>query len=335
MQGASKPLLTTLALATIILLAGCTTPTQEAGLPGEYVIAFSLKDDHKNTDKDPALLAEFLGEQLGRPVKLYDVQDHGASTQALRFGNAHAAFYDGGSAWLAWKMYDVGAIAADQNSDGRTYYTAQAWVKADSPIQSLQDLEGVDSCHTGWLKSAGMLMPMGYLIANDIAPIVGDPTDILSLQDTVDGFFDNARVPEPGDPYYNYDGAMKCISEDAGDVAFVKDTTWHDYCEGDDARDWCLPLDQYRKLEPAFGNVPSHPVMVSPKLSQEARDALQAALLKLNDSDEGRSILKNVLETDALTAVTTQDHLGSYGAALEHIPGLQEYYADEYAFPKE
>ena len=42
-------------------------------------------------------------------------------------------------------------------------------------------LEGKTSCHTGWLKSAE-LMPMGYLIGNGYADVVGDADSVESLE---------------------------------------------------------------------------------------------------------------------------------------------------------
>jgi hypothetical protein len=42
------------------------------------------------------------------------------------------------------------------NGDGRTSYTAQAYVRANSGINSFAQLKGKRACHTGFLKSAGM-----------------------------------------------------------------------------------------------------------------------------------------------------------------------------------
>jgi ABC-type phosphate/phosphonate transport system substrate-binding protein len=324
------PMLTALALAST-LLAGCLATTHEFDADTPLVMAFSLKDDHKNTAKDPQRLADALSARLGRPVTLYNVDSDGAAIQALRFGHAHAAFFDGGSAWIAWQKYGLEAIAADVNSDGRPHYVAQAWVRNSSDIQSLAQLEGRNSCHTGWLKSAGMLMPMGYLIRNNIAPVVGASNDIMSLQSTIDAFFDVALVPETGSPYYNYQGAFRCLTEGVGDVAFVKDSSYEDHCA---KYDWCLERSAYRKLEPAFGAVPSHPVMASPKLPQAIRADLTAALLSLNDSPEGRAILGEVLETKAITATDSQTHLGEYGANLQVIPGLEKLYRQQYKIPE-
>ena len=157
----------------------------------------------------------------------------------------------------------------------RTYYNAHAWVRADSEMAAahLDDdpstdpfalLEGKTSCHTGWLKSAGMLLPMGYMIGHGYANVIGDPNDIETLRNTIYSFFnEDASIPDSGTPYYGYSGAVKCLSDGTGDVAFAKDSTVDSYCANDveeDNEEWCLERDQYVAL-PAFGKAPSHPVM--------------------------------------------------------------------------
>ena len=339
-------------------------------------IAYEVKDDYENVDENPQIMADYLAEKLGVEVTLYPVSSEGAIIEALRFGNADIAFMDGGAAWVGWKQYGLAAMAADQKSDGRTHYDAHAWVKADSEMAAahLDDdpttdpfalLEGKTSCHTGWLKSAGMLLPMGYLIGNGYAPVVGDSSDIESLRSTILNYFsDDASIPDSGTPYYGYGGAVKCLSDGTGDVAFAKDSTIASYCDNEDTtenEDWCLSMDQYVAL-PAFGMAPSHPVMFNPdKLDLQTRTAILNALLSMNnemyvenytvmgnsytgcydisvhevDSDSpkntcGDQILENILNTPGLVAVTSQQHLGSYSALISNIPGISTYFETKY-----
>ena len=141
---------------------------------------------------NPQLLADYIAEQTGVTVTLYPVTSEGSIIEALRFGNADIAFMDGGAAWMGWQEYGLAAMAADTKSDGRTYYDAHAVVRNGSDIANayldgddstdpFAMLEGKTSCHTGWLKSAGMLLPMGFLISEGYAPVVGSQDDIESL----------------------------------------------------------------------------------------------------------------------------------------------------------
>ncbi|MEC9394177.1 MAG: PhnD/SsuA/transferrin family substrate-binding protein, partial [Candidatus Thermoplasmatota archaeon] len=103
-------------------------------------IAFKTQDDYENPAVNPQILADYIADKSGYEVELYPIDSDIAAIEALRFGHADIAFLDGGSAWIAWKQQGLDAIIADQKDDGSTFYTAQAWVLADSEIQTLEDL---------------------------------------------------------------------------------------------------------------------------------------------------------------------------------------------------
>ena len=308
------------------VLSGCIGGGDEEEMT--IKIAYSVKDDYDNPDSNPQILADFISAQTGLEVELYAITSDGMALEALRFGHADIAFLDGGSAWLGWQQYGLDVIAADQKADGSTYYVPQAWVRNNSTIQTLDDLAGVDSCHTGWLKSAGMLMPMGYMIGEGIIEVSGDENEIDSLRSTIEDHFGTPKIPEKGDTYYGYDGAFRCMTEGLGDVAFVKASSFEDHCEGNG---WCLARAEYRMIEPSFGQVPSHAVMVNPSHANDAKiTSLTAALIALNTAEGGEEILESVLNTPGLSAVNSQDHLGSFSAALDNIPGLVAEYEGKY-----
>lgn len=303
-------LLTSLLLATA--LSGCTGDDT-------LRIAFVAKDTATAPHEDLDRLAAFIESETGRDTEVQFFTSSTAALEAVRFGQADVASVDGAAAWLAWTQNDLQAIASETRGDGRTHYMAAAWVRADSDIQSVEDFEGRTSCHTGPTKSAGMMMPMSYLIREDLLDASGY-TDVSQLPDMARAFFDE---PVIGGAYGDYIGALRCLSEGVGDIAFVRDTTPADYC-GSDPEDWCLSLDDYRMVI-EFGAVPEHPFMVGPDLPADVRDDLQAALLALNDGDEGRDILDKTFGTGGIQAVTTEGHLGGYGDLIQHIPGITAY----------
>jgi len=302
-------------------------------------IAFEVQDTYLFWDKNPQHLADKMSELTGMDVEIYPVTNSGAIIEAINNGNADIGFVDGAAAWLAWEVYELDVLAAEWKSDGRTYYNAAAWVRADSEIAEayLDDdpetdpfalMEGKTSCHTGWLKSAGMLIPMGYLIGNGYAEVVGDPDEIESLRDTVTNFFnEDSSIPEGGTQYSGYKGAMKCMMTERGDVALVKDVAYDLYCS-ENAPDWCLARDQVVMLDP-FGQAPSHPALYNPELmSPEMVELIQTALVEMNQDEEGTDILSDVLNTEGMVATTADEHLGTYGAAVSNVPGIQAFFED-------
>ena len=286
-------------------LAGCigSEDTNDVGNDQVITIAFYLADDSESNAQVQGM-ADRLSSDLGINVNLYDVSSEGMIIQALRFGNADIGFLEGGPAWIGWQEYGLSVLAVETTtSSGATHYNASAWVLNGSDIAEAHLdgnestdpfalLQGKTSCHTGWLKSAGMLMPMGYLIKNGYVTPVGDTSDINSLRNTVDNHFDGsssngnpASIPDSGALYSGYSGALECLSSGYGDVAFAKGddfSTPHKYCDNEDSADneeWCLDIAEYIQL-PSFGKSPSHPVMYnSENLGEEMSAAIQEAML--------------------------------------------------------
>ena len=305
-------------------------------------IAYEVKDTYLFWEANPQEMADKLSDLSGRKVVVYPVTDEIAAIEAVSRGNAEIAMVDGAAGWLGYEVYDLDVVAVEKKPDGRVYYNAAAWVNADSDIAAahLDDdpdtdpfalMEGKKSCHTGWLKSAGMLIPMGYLIGNGYAEVQGDPNEIESLRATVTTFFnDESSIPEGGTQYSGYSGAMRCMMSGHGDIALVKDTAYRLYCDKDedgiaDGPDWCLDRSEIVML-PSFGQAPSHPVMYNPaNMDEETMLLIQSALLALEDDSEGRSILEDVLNTDGMVASTGDEHLGTYGDAVSNVPGIQAY----------
>lgn len=286
-------------------------------------IAFVGKDTDTDVVTGLDKLAAYLEEDTGLSVDVFYFESSTAALAALKAGQADIASVDGAAAWLAWKQLGLEAFGTETRSDGRTHYMASAWVHADSDIQNVTDLAGVDSCHTGATKSAGMFMPMGYLTEQGLIDWAGYPDDISQVQVGAQDFFGTATI---GGVYEGYEGALRCLSDGTGDVAFIRDTTPMDYCDeaGAATRDWCLPLDQYRKLID-FAAVPEHPFMHSPQLDELVLHDVSHSFFDMDESTEGAAILDEVFGTRAIEPVTAEEHLGQYGGFLALLPGGSGY----------
>ena len=326
--------------------SGCLDNGNNDDSLGDLVIAYEIKDNSENIDYNPQILADYLSEKLNYDVSIFSVDSEGAMVEALRFGNADIALMDAGAAWVGWQQYDLEVLAADLNIDGRTYYNANAWVKSDSEVaiahldnnpysDPFALLSGKTSCHTGWLKSVGMLLPMGYLIGLGYANIIGDPNDVETIRNTIHGFFDsNSSIPDAGTPYYGYSGALKCLSEGKGDVAFLEENSVDILCNNEIStlnQEWCLDIEEYVSL-PAFGQSPSHPVMYNPNfLDTETVSKIRNVLVEMSGDSKANNILENILNTPGFVATNTSIHLGSYSSLISNIPGISAYYNDKFS----
>ncbi len=338
------------AFITILLLttafSGCLGDDSSEDSLGSLVIAYEIKENFDNVDDNPQMFADYLSEKLNYDVSIFSVDSEGAMVEALRFGNADIALMDAGAAWVGWQQYDLGVLAADMNVDGRTYYNANALVRSGSDIADayLDDnpfsdpfalLSGKTSCHTGWLKSVGMLLPMGFLIGHGYANVIGDPNDVETIRNTIHSFFDsNSSIPDTGTPYYGYSGALKCLSEGIGDVAFVEENSVQILCDNEidsDNKDWCLDINEYISL-PAFGKSPSHPVMYNPNIMDTTlASKITDVMVGMSSDSSATIILENILNTPGFIATNTTEHLDSYSSLISNIPGISAYYDDKFA----
>ncbi|XP_021027739.1 lactotransferrin [Mus caroli] len=230
--------------------------------------------------------------------------------QAIVTNRADAMTLDGGTMFDAGKApYKLRPVAAEvygTKEQPRTHYYAVAVVKNSSNVH-LNQLQGLRSCHTGFGRSAGWKIPIGtlrsYLNWN------GPPA---SLEEAVSKFFSKSCVPgaqkdrfpnlcslcagtgankcasSPEEPYSGYAGALRCLRDNAGDVAFTRGSTVFEELPNKAERDqykllcpdntW-KPVTEYKECH--LAQVPSHAVV-----SRSTNDKEEAIWELLRQSQE-------------------------------------------------
>ncbi|XP_075058342.1 melanotransferrin isoform X2 [Mixophyes fleayi] len=165
---------------------------------------------------------------------------------------ADAVTLDGRLIYQAGKQYNLRPVVGEVYDQGvGTSYYAVAVVRKNSNI-TINSLKGTKSCHTGFQKTSGWNVPIGYLIdsgrmsavACDISQGVGnfftkscvpgaDKLAYPSLCEMCkgDGSGQNVCLPNGQEMYQDYEGAFRCLVE-GGDVAFVKHSTVPDNSDG-------------------------------------------------------------------------------------------------------
>ncbi|NP_001083070.1 serotransferrin-B precursor [Xenopus laevis] len=204
---------------------------------------------------------------------------------AIQEDRADAICVDGGDVYKgSLQPYNLKPIMAENygsQTETDTCYYAVAVVKKSSTF-TFDELKDKRSCHTGIGKTAGWNIIIGLLLEKKLLSWGGPDTE--SLEKAVSRFFKASCVPgakEPNlcqqcagkkehkcsrsnnEPYYNYAGAFKCLQDDKGDVAFVKQSTvpeaFHkDYellCPDNTRK----PIKDYKKCN--LAKVPAHAVL--------------------------------------------------------------------------
>nr|CAD7411950.1 unnamed protein product [Timema cristinae] len=210
--------------------------------------------------------------------------------KTIRDGGADVITLDGGEVHTAVTQYNLKPILSEQYGEHGGLYYAVAVVKKSSSYQSISDLRGAKSCHTGYGRTAGWNVPLytllsKNLIEKNICPYTKAVSDFFSGGSCVPGVLAPANNPGNNNPtklcelcagnvdegdrqkshcaanseeaYYSYTGAFRCLAS-GGDVAFVKHTTVLENTDGNNKESWASNLrsEDYELLCPDGGRKP-------------------------------------------------------------------------------
>eukprot|EP01134_Creolimax_fragrantissima_P004754 CFRG4754T1 len=291
-------------------------------------IAFSGSADDEST------LVSAMGEVSGLAYSIVRVDGEDMAAQSVMNRDADIAYLDAANTFTGLQ-YGMDTVAVEKMSmNGLTYYNAGAIVPQASSIQTFADTKGKKSCHTGFTKSAGMYMPVGYGVRNRI---IDDKT---TLKETVSSFWSAGQCATPvlcsvcdGKAWTNtdtcpadditydgYDGALKCMMEGAGDVAFVRTTSVNDICGVAGAPTWCKGSQEDYRVVQDFGQVPSHPiVLINSDVSSDAQTKMSEGFAK----QAAGSTLATIFGTGGFANVPLSQHTADYRANVGCVPEIE------------
>jgi len=105
----------------------------------------------------------YLEKQLGRPVKVFTATDYAGVIEAMRQDRVDIAWFGPLSYVLAEQEADAEAFAVGVRTNGKSTYQSLFVVPGDSPIKSIQDLEGKNVSFVDPASTSGSLVP-GYMV---------------------------------------------------------------------------------------------------------------------------------------------------------------------------
>jgi len=214
--------------------------------------------------------------------------------KTVRDDGADIITLDGGEVVTAQREYNLKPIIAEQYGEHGTLYYAVAVVKKSSSYQSIDDLRGAKSCHTGYGRTAGWNVPLYTLlnkglISRNNCPYTRALSHFFSGGSCVPGALTPENNPSEDSPqqlcsicagnmeasdstaveatrcsasnnesYFGYTGAFRCLASGAGDVAFVKHTTVPENTDGHNNAGWAAALksEDFELLCPDGGRAP-------------------------------------------------------------------------------
>ncbi|XP_068625478.1 transferrin 2 [Battus philenor] len=169
--------------------------------------------------------------------------------RAIADGSADFALFDAADMLHAAYKYRLVPFMQEIYTNGQSWYYAVAVAKEQDPDTDLTYLRGKNTCHTGIGTAAGWIYPLAYLLSNGwIRPYGCDGAHAAAeyfSKSCAPGalsseYVDAATVPhdnlchlchgasfrrcrrDASEDYYGHVGALRCMVEGGGDVAFVR-----------------------------------------------------------------------------------------------------------------
>ncbi|WP_233252613.1 phosphate/phosphite/phosphonate ABC transporter substrate-binding protein [Maritimibacter sp. 55A14] len=214
----------------------------------------------ENPDKllgDIEVITGWLSQELGVPVEGFVTIDHAAAVEALRNGDADISFM--GALPFVLAEAEIGAVPLlSEVYRGEPYYTGRIFVRRDSGITSLADLEGRDIAFADPISESGYLYPLAEF----------QRAGLISGVEEADTFF--GRIFFAG----GYQQAMQAMAQ--GLVAAAGASQYADLLLTPEQQ----PQVTWIAESP---RIPSHVVIARPGLDKGLRARFVETMMRLND----------------------------------------------------
>lgn len=277
-------------LAGLVLglaLVGCGGHESEGG-PEELVVGFLPLENPQMLAPQADAFADYLSEKLDLPVRAFVPTEYAPLVEALRGDRAHVAFMGSLATVMAHQLAGARPILGEIQR-GEPFYHSQFYVRANSDIDSLEDLAGRSAAFTSPTGGSGFVFPIGLLVNEGLLESRQDPAT----------FFDDV-VFAGGDEL-----VLRAVLR--GDV----DTgATSDYAPGL----FLTPEERAQLRVIGRVQVPPHSVVVADELPADLVDRIRQALLDLAEP-ENIEILQNVYGAEGFVEVTIEDYESVVDAA--------------------
>lgn len=257
----------------IVTLVACSNDKEaaERSHPDDWRAELPIiKFGSSASEEDPIalrrveLVSGFLSNATGVPVKVYQTSDYNGNVQAISSGQTQMGTMGAGT--YANVYSQIGDLAEPilvrRDAFGQAGYYSTLIVRADSPYQSIEDLEGKTLAYVDFNSTSGYIFPRWRMRDEGINPetffaaaaMAGKHTQaVLAL---LNGQFDATIV--------NASGGTPELGFASGTIKRL-------------ARRGLVEENEFRTIWYA-GPIPTSPYVVRTDMPQEARDLVRGAI---------------------------------------------------------
>jgi phosphonate transport system substrate-binding protein len=266
------------ALLTIGLAACGTSGGSNGGgdgTPEKLVMGFVPSQDSDEIADTVKPLADKLGEELGMEVEGKVMTSYSALVEAMGSNKVQIGFLPAFGYVLANEKHGVEVILKSERFGSGTY-KAQYVVRADSGIDSIEDMKGKTWAIPDLTSTSGFLFPAAQIM------------DKFGVDDVQSVFF--KQTIEAG----GHDNAIIAVLDGTADVA----TTF------DDARDTVKEdyPDVMEKLKVVAytDEIPNDTISVTKELDDELVKEIKETFLSFNEDEDMIKVMNEVYSWDAI-----------------------------------
>ena len=250
--------------------------------PKQLKIVFIAYENPEQLVEDVKPIIAYLEKTLNMDIKHFIATDYAGVVEALRYETADMGFMGALQYVIAHKMAGAYPILGEIYN-GKSTYISKIFVRRDSGIGNIKDLNGKSIAFVDPISSSGYMYPLdifkqkGLIKNKDKAEqffkkIYFSGGDEQALRAVLNNFVDAAGIGQYAYNLLNYDERAEIVS-----IADSKP-------------------------------IPSHCVVVRKNLHQPTVEKLQEALFNLNN-DSNRHLLKYLYSVDGYIKVTHDNYL--------------------------
>ena len=212
-------------------------------------------------------LLDYIGEKMGRPVKLIEREKYAEINALLKTGYLDVAFICSMPYVDGHKKFGLELLVIPQ-INGKTEYYSYIIVPVDSPVKTFKELRGKTFAFTDPDSNTGKLVPT-YML--------------FKMNETPDSFFKEYIFT------YDHDKSIKAVAKKIVDGAAVDSLIWDYYNK------FNPELTSRTKIilrSPPYG---IQPVVVPPGIAPEIKNKLRKIFLNIHKDEKGKKILEGMM----------------------------------------
>ncbi len=238
------------------------------------VMSFVPSGDTEEILASGDTLAEMIAERTGYEVESNVATSYAAVIEAMGAGNADIGWLNTFGYILANERHGVD-VALATSRFGTTTYKGQIITRADSGIETVEDLAGTTFCRPDPLSTSGWIIPSITLAAAGVDPDTDlEVTDVGSHDNVV-----NAVYNGECDAGATFVDARSSVEDELADV-----------------KEQVIVITE-------SADIPNDTVSFAPDVPDDVRENVVNALLDIAQSEEGQVALEELYEIEGLEPV--------------------------------